>query len=279
MPTGMTGRRGWWYGFHLRSVGFVTDKAPGLRAAAYRGLPLARICDEKCGLAGCCSRIEPAKSLEEKSYETRGDVKSGSCATRTFGHDRHRSGATGVVWPWTAREVTGHCCWSSMILGRARPAAAPNWCMAACAIWNRAGLAGHWRRLKNAAFAPDAPHLVSELPFVVPNYSWWEGPFYGIGLKLYQAMAGKYGFGPSELLSKEELSNASQTSTRTAARRGDLLRRQFDDAAPADRSGDNRGRTRRDPAQLYAVTDSRKTRRVCWTAWWRATSRAAKNLH
>ena len=50
----------------------------------------------------------------------------------------------------------------------------------------------------------NAPHLVSELPFVVPNYSWWEGPFYGIGLKLYQAMAGKYGFGPSELLSKEE---------------------------------------------------------------------------
>jgi len=50
----------------------------------------------------------------------------------------------------------------------------------------------------------NAPHLVSELPFVVPNYSWWEGPFYGIGLKVYQAMAGKYGFGASELLSKEE---------------------------------------------------------------------------
>ena len=50
----------------------------------------------------------------------------------------------------------------------------------------------------------NAPHLVSELPFVVPNYSWWEGPFYGIGLKVYQAMAGKYGFGPSEILTKEE---------------------------------------------------------------------------
>jgi len=50
----------------------------------------------------------------------------------------------------------------------------------------------------------NAPHLVSELPFIVPNYSWWEGPFYGIGLKVYQAMAGKYGFGASELLSKEE---------------------------------------------------------------------------
>ena len=43
----------------------------------------------------------------------------------------------------------------------------------------------------------NAPHLVSELPFIVPSYSWWEGPFYGIGLKLYQALSGKYGFGPS----------------------------------------------------------------------------------
>jgi glycerol-3-phosphate dehydrogenase len=39
---------------------------------------------------------------------------------------------------------------------------------------------------------------------VVPNYSWWEAPFYGIGLKLYDLLAGKYGFGPSKLLSKEE---------------------------------------------------------------------------
>ena len=27
----------------------------------------------------------------------------------------------------------------------------------------------------------NAPHLVHDLPFVVPNYSWWETPFYGIG--------------------------------------------------------------------------------------------------
>ncbi len=50
----------------------------------------------------------------------------------------------------------------------------------------------------------NAPHLCSELPHVVPSYQWWEGPFYGIGLKLYQALSGKYGFGPSLLLSKEE---------------------------------------------------------------------------
>ncbi len=50
----------------------------------------------------------------------------------------------------------------------------------------------------------NAPHLVSDLPFIVPSYSWWEGPFYGIGLKLYQLMSGKYGFGPSEYLSSKE---------------------------------------------------------------------------
>ncbi len=50
----------------------------------------------------------------------------------------------------------------------------------------------------------NAPHLVSELPFVVPSYAWWEGPFYGIGLKLYQVLSGKYGFGPSQFLSKDE---------------------------------------------------------------------------
>ena len=50
----------------------------------------------------------------------------------------------------------------------------------------------------------NAPHLVHDLAFVVPNYSWWEAPFYGIGLKLYDMLAGKYGFGPSRLLSPEE---------------------------------------------------------------------------
>ena len=50
----------------------------------------------------------------------------------------------------------------------------------------------------------NAPHLVKDLAFVVPNYSWWEAPFYGIGLKLYDLLAGKYGFGQSKLLSKEE---------------------------------------------------------------------------
>jgi len=50
----------------------------------------------------------------------------------------------------------------------------------------------------------NAPHLVSDQRFIVPTYDWWETPFYGIGMKIYDAMAGRYGFGPSRILSKEE---------------------------------------------------------------------------
>ena len=50
----------------------------------------------------------------------------------------------------------------------------------------------------------NAPHLVHDLPFVVPNYAWWEGPFYGIGLKMYDLLAGRSGFGRSKHLSREE---------------------------------------------------------------------------
>src|SRR6056297_288905 len=50
----------------------------------------------------------------------------------------------------------------------------------------------------------NAPHLVSNLPFVVPNYAWWEGPFYGIGMKVYDLLAGRSGFGRSKHLSKEK---------------------------------------------------------------------------
>ncbi|MGH7504954.1 MAG: glycerol-3-phosphate dehydrogenase/oxidase, partial [Longimicrobiales bacterium] len=50
----------------------------------------------------------------------------------------------------------------------------------------------------------NAPHLVRDLPFVVPAYDWWEGPFYGIGLKMYDLLAGRHGIGRSKLLSREK---------------------------------------------------------------------------
>ena len=50
----------------------------------------------------------------------------------------------------------------------------------------------------------NAPHLVHDLAFVVPNYAWWEGPFYGVGMKVYDLLAGRSGFGRSAHLSREE---------------------------------------------------------------------------
>jgi len=50
----------------------------------------------------------------------------------------------------------------------------------------------------------NAPHLVRNQKFIIPVYEWWEGPFYNVGMKVYDAMAGKLGIGPSEKISKEE---------------------------------------------------------------------------
>jgi glycerol-3-phosphate dehydrogenase len=54
----------------------------------------------------------------------------------------------------------------------------------------------------------NAPHLVKNLKFIIPNYGWVDGPFYTIGLKVYDMMAGKLGLGPSEHISKEETMKA-----------------------------------------------------------------------
>lgn len=50
----------------------------------------------------------------------------------------------------------------------------------------------------------NAPHLAQPLPFVMPTYKWWEAPFYGIGLKMYDALAGGAGLGRTEFLSRSE---------------------------------------------------------------------------
>ncbi|MFH2059421.1 MAG: glycerol-3-phosphate dehydrogenase/oxidase [Pseudomonadota bacterium] len=50
----------------------------------------------------------------------------------------------------------------------------------------------------------NAPHLVKNQAFIIPNYDWWEGPFYNIGMKVYDMMAGRLGLGPSEKISREE---------------------------------------------------------------------------
>jgi glycerol-3-phosphate dehydrogenase len=50
----------------------------------------------------------------------------------------------------------------------------------------------------------NAPHLAQPLAFVLPAYRYWELPFYGTGLKAYDALAGRAGLGPTEFLDRQE---------------------------------------------------------------------------
>ena len=77
----------------------------------------------------------------------------------------------------------------------------------------------------------NAPHLVRNLPFVVPNYDWWEGPFYGVGLKVYDMLAGDLGLGPSKHLSADETLEHIPTLEPEGLRGGVIYYDgQFDDA-------------------------------------------------
>ena len=68
----------------------------------------------------------------------------------------------------------------------------------------------------------NAPHLVKNQSFIVPNYKWWEGPFYGFGLKVYDWMAGSLGLGPSQFLSREETLQLAPTLDEEGLRGGVL---------------------------------------------------------
>ena len=77
----------------------------------------------------------------------------------------------------------------------------------------------------------NAPHLVCDRTFVVPTYSWWEKPYYGIGLKLYDMMSGSYSFGPSQVLSRSDAMKQIPTLDTDSLRGGILYHDgQFDDA-------------------------------------------------
>ena len=77
----------------------------------------------------------------------------------------------------------------------------------------------------------NAPHLVHNLAFVVPNYDWWEGPFYGIGMKVYDMLAGRQNFGRSKHLGLDETLEHLPTIEPKGLRGGVIYYDgQFDDA-------------------------------------------------
>lgn len=51
----------------------------------------------------------------------------------------------------------------------------------------------------------NAPHLVKNVSFIIPNYHWWEGLFYTMGLGIYDLLAGKLSFGRTKHISKKEI--------------------------------------------------------------------------
>lgn len=77
----------------------------------------------------------------------------------------------------------------------------------------------------------NAPHLVHRLAFVIPNYHWWERPYYGLGLGLYDRMAGRLGLGRSKHLTLQETLDALPTLAPKRLRGGiQYFDGQFDDA-------------------------------------------------
>ncbi len=50
----------------------------------------------------------------------------------------------------------------------------------------------------------NAPHVTNNLSFVLPCYSWWQKIYYGIGLLLYDVMAGKLGLGKTTIISRKK---------------------------------------------------------------------------
>jgi glycerol-3-phosphate dehydrogenase len=103
----------------------------------------------------------------------------------------------------------------------------------------------------------NAPHLVHDLAFVVPNYAWWEAPFYGIGLKVYDMLAGRYGFGHSRLLSKAAVLEHIPTLEQKGLRGGVLYYDgQFDDSRlliDLVRTADQQGAALLNYAQVTAL--------------------------
>lgn len=77
----------------------------------------------------------------------------------------------------------------------------------------------------------NAPHLVTDLSFVVPGYAWWSQLYYGAGLKLYDLLAGRLSFGHSRFLNQQNTLEQVPTLQRAGLRGGILYHDgQFDDA-------------------------------------------------
>ncbi|HRM95206.1 MAG TPA: glycerol-3-phosphate dehydrogenase/oxidase, partial [Alicycliphilus sp.] len=77
----------------------------------------------------------------------------------------------------------------------------------------------------------NAPHLAQPLAFVMPSYKLWETPFYGVGLKMYDALAGQAGLGSTQFLGRMETLRCLPTARADGLKGGvKYWDGQFDDA-------------------------------------------------
>jgi glycerol-3-phosphate dehydrogenase len=77
----------------------------------------------------------------------------------------------------------------------------------------------------------NAPHLVRNESFIIPNYSWFNAIFYSIGLSVYDLLAGKRSFGRSRLISRSEVIRRIPNIQQHGLKAGVLYHDgQFDDA-------------------------------------------------
>jgi glycerol-3-phosphate dehydrogenase len=77
----------------------------------------------------------------------------------------------------------------------------------------------------------NAPHLVRNENFIIPNYTWWSSIFYSVGLSVYDLLAGRRSFGRSRLISKAELIRRIPNIRQSGLKAGVLYHDgQFDDA-------------------------------------------------
>ncbi|HIB36607.1 glycerol-3-phosphate dehydrogenase/oxidase [Mesonia sp.] len=79
--------------------------------------------------------------------------------------------------------------------------------------------------------AKNAPHLVKNQSFIIPNYRWWEGMYYTIGLKVYDFLAGKLSLGKSKHIKTKETVNRIETLKKDKIKGGVVYQDgQFDDS-------------------------------------------------
>ncbi|MBW8686095.1 glycerol-3-phosphate dehydrogenase/oxidase [Chitinophaga rhizophila] len=77
----------------------------------------------------------------------------------------------------------------------------------------------------------NAPHIAHNQQFIIPYYKWWQGPFYGIGLKLYDLLSGRLSLGPSKVIGRNAVINALPAIRKEKLKGGIVYQDgQFDDA-------------------------------------------------